>query len=475
MSRGKTRAWQVVCTHEAVDAFCTAELSSLCKCKKQKSYQSSIGRVEVFCCKMQACPAMRCILYHVDSQKLTVYSFLDHNHGTDIRSDLEKAKELVHDLLQKGITKPSVIRTHLPTDVLLSDIQLSNLIQRVMKTSNILPFRMTSADLKQFCLEHCSMPGDLDKAYVFSFDLADEELCKDLPVFRVLFSTRRLLQTGLQGRYWHVDATYKIVWQGYPVLVLGTCDQAKQFHPITFMLAQGETEEDYTYLLRKTRFVLQNISDCSVQPDAVIADGAAVITNAVTNVFGDTVGRGMCWAHCIRKVDERLRSVSSPHKEALREDICFLQLSSSTEVFNKTTQMFFGKWDVCMNSDVQVFLTYFTQQWIDLRPNWYEGFAPNGPSTNNGLEATNRYFKEKTTFREKLPLNEFLLSIQRTLEDWSKERQNNGRKRFVSAPDIGTKEYTEAWQWMNKSLPVEEVGDCWYCGETKDVEDYLEM
>jgi hypothetical protein len=56
-----------------------------------------------------------------------------------------------------------------------------------------------------------------------------------------------------------------------------------------------------------------------------------------------------------------------------------------------------------------------------LNPNnmgWFAGFHPFG-STNNGLESANRDFKDRDSFRRKLPLREFFEVASSAVHKWS--------------------------------------------------------
>ena len=65
---------------------------------------------------------------------------------------------------------------------------------------------------------------------------------------------------------WHVDGTYKLVYMGFPVLVLGTTDVAHKFHPIAVALTSGETTEDYTVVLQK---VIQSAAEITGTAHAI--------------------------------------------------------------------------------------------------------------------------------------------------------------------------------------------------------------
>ena len=44
------------------------------------------------------------------------------------------------------------------------------------------------------------------------------------------------------------DATYKLIWQGNPVLIIGITDTKNQFHPILIAVCSNETHNDYHFI-----------------------------------------------------------------------------------------------------------------------------------------------------------------------------------------------------------------------------------
>ena len=45
----------------------------------------------------------------------------------------------------------------------------------------------------------------------------------------------------------HGDDTAGIIWHGFPVLMFGTSDTARQFHPIALCLCGRKKREDYDF------------------------------------------------------------------------------------------------------------------------------------------------------------------------------------------------------------------------------------
>jgi hypothetical protein len=117
-------------------------------------------------------------------------------------------------------------------------------------------------------------------------------------------------------------------------------------------------------------------------------------------------------------------SIPSPHKENIKQDICSLQLSESEDIFESAYILFKEKWLKVNSTEIPTkkFFEYFEGEWINKHPGWYEGYASGVPSTNNGLESTNRVIKDEGTYRIKLSLGRFLEVVKTNIvERWSKE------------------------------------------------------
>ena len=48
----------------------------------------------------------------------------------------------------------------------------------------------------------------------------------------------------------HVDSTYKITFQGYPLIIVGTTDFNKRFHLIGMQLSTSETQRDFEFMFQ---------------------------------------------------------------------------------------------------------------------------------------------------------------------------------------------------------------------------------
>jgi hypothetical protein len=71
------------------------------------------------------------------------------------------------------------------------------------------------------------------------------------------------------------DATYKLIWQGYPCIVVGVVDNNKSFHPVGFIVCDGEATEDFVFVFSS----LKENAEVSFEPKFLVVDCADAITN----------------------------------------------------------------------------------------------------------------------------------------------------------------------------------------------------
>ena len=83
-----------------------------------------------------------------------------------------------------------------------------------------------------------------------------------------------------------VDKTYKLVHQGFPVLVFATTDRQKKFHLFGVALSSNETADDFLFVFESLKEISSIlIPNFVYSPTTIIADGAAAITNGFQDAF----------------------------------------------------------------------------------------------------------------------------------------------------------------------------------------------
>ena len=71
------------------------------------------------------------------------------------------------------------------------------------------------------------IPDDMeDECFAFAADFLD---VPGQSTFRILFASKRLLSLAVKNSNIHIDATYKLNWFGFPLLIVGGSDKNRVF------------------------------------------------------------------------------------------------------------------------------------------------------------------------------------------------------------------------------------------------------
>ena len=309
-----------------------------------------------------------------------------------------------------------------------------------------------SLNISNWCNENSQIPEDDDEVFVYNHEVGS---INDENKLRIFFTTKRLMRiTEKNQTHMCADATYKLIWQGYPVLIVGTTDRVKAFHPFGLAICMNETEEDFRFIFSSVKKASADICNINYEPTKLIADGSPAITNGFTSVFQHLSHRIMCWAHLIRNVDKHLNLISTHKARAeIRVDIERIQLSLNQEIFERAIELFNEKW-----ASEQEFLKYFNEQWVERNNGWYEGYATGIPSTNNALESVNRSVKDEHSFGCRMAVGQFFELVKcHIVHNWSSDRNPDdiNAKIYASEPVYTLKYQTAAYQWIQAKKIVQ--------------------
>ena len=132
-------------------------------------------------------------------------------------------------------------------------------------------------------------------------DLEDNEEETNERIFRFFLSSVRLLNVASVATHINADATYKLVWQGFPVLVIGTTDLNKSFHPFGLAVCSNEQTKDFEFIFKAVQIGMEKINKNLLKSEALVSDAADAIKNGFKNVFGNPFNHVMCWGTCKKK------------------------------------------------------------------------------------------------------------------------------------------------------------------------------
>ncbi len=122
----------------------------------------------------------------------------------------------------------------------------------------------------------------------------------------IYISSVRLLNIASMSSHIHADATYKLVWQDFPVLIIGTTDLNKAFHPFGLAICSNEKTKDFEFIFNSIQIGMGKTNKDLLKPTALISDAADSIKNGFKNVFNNGYNQIMCWAHIKRNVENRI-------------------------------------------------------------------------------------------------------------------------------------------------------------------------
>ena len=83
----------------------------------------------------------------------------------------------------------------------------------------------------------------------------------------------------------HIDATYKLLWQEYPVLVATVSDYNHKTIPVAISFITNEDGDAFTFLLKALQQTVEKITGDKYCLSVVMADGASAITVAMENLW----------------------------------------------------------------------------------------------------------------------------------------------------------------------------------------------
>lgn len=378
---------------------------------------------------------------------ITLTNGLKHNHNDLLEGQKRLVtKEMIsfiYELYDNGTTLPSSVLAHIksarqkynlfkdepdPNKRQLEYIHKKYTDEKVKPMKNV-------GELMDWCQNHSEFPKDQNEAFVLGYESCS---ITDEMSFRFTMSTPLLLAKIAKRELICIDATYKLNWLGFPLIIMGTIDREKKFHPLIYACSSHERTEDYAFVFKSVKDAIRIHLKKIFSPKTLVSDGANAIRTSFYEVFPNAELDIMCFAHVLRNVRKR-PFVSKNNKSLIIDDIKKMQLAQNRKVFDHMAKLFCKKWGELESN----FIEYFKAQWLGIHSNWFEGAANYTPSTNNALESHNAVIKRKITFRKRLPLNKFLITMKQMTEDIS--RQIFDKTRIIAKdPTIKKEMWTKA-------------------------------
>uniref|UniRef100_A0A914WUV5 MULE transposase domain-containing protein n=1 Tax=Plectus sambesii TaxID=2011161 RepID=A0A914WUV5_9BILA len=322
---------------------------------------------------MARCMALVCLHYADDSLNVTLLSngASRMHDGMPVDRGLSaEQKEAVDDIFASGIQRPKLVlnelrRRGIPEPKLTRlKAYLAALRQKKYGSS-----RATFGELYQWCIERSKIPEDMDTPFVEQvFDDSDKT-----PKIRILFTTKRLISLTSLASNVHADATYKLNWNGYPIIVTGCTDKSGRFHPFCLAITTAETETDFAFIFSTIKSLATQVLNLQFNPSILVADCADAIANGFSSAFSNDFVRVNCWAHVHRNMQKQLLTIKSEKlRSQFTSDIEALQLAHTVDSFNMAVALFAEKWDAIgedsnetVKRQIEQCLQHFVEEYCD--------------------------------------------------------------------------------------------------------------
>ncbi|CAF0962497.1 unnamed protein product [Rotaria sordida] len=237
------RKWVPLCTYNDKDDIINKINNDSIWSKTHTNITSEGKRVYYRCNQVKwrgkQCPASIHLLYHSENECITMYKSEDDHLHQESRSIgiNQQSKEVICELFKMKIKPKRMLE-------LLEEKGLP--VPKKQQLSNYL------TSLREKCYDGINNDDDDDD------NVSNDD--DDKNNFRFFVTTKRLLFNASISNKIHVDATYKLIWQGFPCFIIGTTDIIKQFHPYGFAVCSNEKEKDFEFIFSYICDGLRNLN-----------------------------------------------------------------------------------------------------------------------------------------------------------------------------------------------------------------------
>ena len=88
--------------------------------------------------------------------------------------------------------------------------------------------------------------------------------------------------------------------------MVGTTDFNKHYHPIGIMISKTETQEDFAFMFKSIKQLVQAIFNIEYKPTILLADCADEITSGLKKKF-ELEKRVYCWFHVKKAIEKNIK------------------------------------------------------------------------------------------------------------------------------------------------------------------------
>jgi hypothetical protein len=233
------------------------------------------------------CVAELYLLFESGSDSVIVYrTDADHNHDDiGVRDDYgihAQTKIEINRLFDLHLKPKAILAALQKIDgmQLPTKMQLNNYISDRRRVKFGQP-TIHLGELEKWIHEHESIPDDDNEPFVMKSWILEG----DQPSFRFILTTKKLLKLTCSTDILHADATYKLIWQGFPVLIVGTTNKNRKFYPLCLGVSTNEQKEDFEMMFSVLKEAVCSLYEHDLKPKVLVYDAAQAIKNTFLGCF----------------------------------------------------------------------------------------------------------------------------------------------------------------------------------------------
>lgn len=132
------------------------------------------------------------------------------------------------------------------------------------------------------------MPSDDDTVFCGGLEYSIDGEGNNLKNLSIFIATPRLIKlTRFKSSHVVTDGAYKLNYNGFPILMIGTTDFSQKYLPYGVMLTKKEDAGDYDYMFKTLKDLALSVENVSFEPYILLVD-------CVTKEFRSVYKREIC-------------------------------------------------------------------------------------------------------------------------------------------------------------------------------------
>ena len=238
--------------------------------------------------------------------------------------------------------------------------------------------------LVNWCRSHQYRPDIAkDEMFVLPGAVLPETLAwegeADIRVIFVL-STKKLLKNAVLQQESNMptlscsDATYNLLANKWPTLIMGTLDWQHKFRTVSVGCSSHQDERAFELLFLSTKAGIVVMHSVIYSPVYTLQDGAREIYNASKTVFTPKQILS-CYYHCQAAIFKKKHEfLNKDSYQVFKKDTQILHASQSPVEFHEGAKLLVEKWD----QKEPVVMAWFDDEYFKFRQTHYASLTPPG-------------------------------------------------------------------------------------------------